>query len=206
MGFIRFLRLAVEIVCFLTLLVLGGAWAITGNGAYEPWTYIVGLVFVGIEIWRKFSSHREEERRVAEEALTFLHNEGLFYTPYHYEKPLDCYESADKIRDKLVEQSGKVSKRSKVFSFLDQIREHCQVFRRTLQDKELVIHDGTGWKNASFEVTSAQMGDFYKLIKMLRMDCHPHIRSLAKNYGYQLHGELKKEMDSLLKQSDNEGS
>ena len=197
MGRIRFSRLMVEIMCLLTLLVLGGAWAITGNGAYEPLTYLVGLVLVVLEIiWREFFPRREEERKVADEALTFLHNEGLFYAPYHYEEPLDCYESADKIRDELVKQSKKVSKHSKVFSSLDQMREHCKVFMRTLKDKGLVVHDGKGWNSAPFEVTSAQMDDFYKLIRMLRMDCYPYIRSLAKNYGCQPHGELKTAMDS----------
>jgi pimeloyl-ACP methyl ester carboxylesterase len=149
---------------------------------------------------------REEERKVADEALTFLHNEGLFYAPYHYEEPLDCYESADKIRDELVKQSKKVSKDSKVFLSLDQIREHCKMFMRTLKDKSLVVHDGKGLKSAPFEVTSAQMDDFYKLIGRLRMDCHPHIRSLAENYGCRLSGELKKAMDRLEKQSDTEGA
>ena len=59
-----------------------------------------------------------DERKLAEEAVTYLENQGVLYAPFEWEHPKDAYDSAGSMRtelttlmQKLPRRSAKVSKR-----------------------------------------------------------------------------------------------
>jgi hypothetical protein len=73
-----------EIIAFLATTVLAILWVRDPGGNYEPWTVICGVLFTGIELYRRFPTRSEGgSKRVSkpEELAHWIQKHGV-------EKPL----------------------------------------------------------------------------------------------------------------------
>jgi hypothetical protein len=50
--------IALEILMFAASALLGLLWVLDPDGPFEPWTYLCGIVGIGIELYRRYRSPR----------------------------------------------------------------------------------------------------------------------------------------------------
>ncbi len=67
------LLLIVEIIAFFAIVLLAVLWIRDSGGNYEPWTVVCGVVFVGIEIYRRYTKHYPNEHAPKSKKETLIH-------------------------------------------------------------------------------------------------------------------------------------
>lgn len=125
------------------------------------------------------------ERNFAKRTITFLENEGLLYIAFEFERPEDCYNSADKIRDGLTTRMEEIERETEVFKNADEIRKACADFMRNLQ-REKIDRIAVDYK-----LKQNQRDFFHQSLIGLRVKCGLHIAFLSASYGIDLDERLE---------------
>ncbi len=82
-----------------------------------------------------------DERKVAQEAVSFLEDRRVLFVPHEAELPHHCVESVEGIRVKLTELIGRLTGASILQTALRHMRAACREFlSRVVQDERYVIN------------------------------------------------------------------
>jgi len=125
-----------------------------------------------------------DERKIAEELVTYLENQGLFYAPFEWEHPKDCYNSADRVRDEITATMQKLRRRMAAFHRSEAIRVALREFQRTLREGEL--HE----LESKSSMNNDQIAAFDSALIRLRRSAGAQIASLVGIYGLSVYWEL----------------
>jgi uncharacterized protein DUF6650 len=125
-----------------------------------------------------------DERKLAEEVITYIENKGLFYAPFEWEHPLDSYNSASAIRDELTEMMKRLRRKKELFQQLEIIRNSVREFQRSLRKQSLEsIPSKTQMNNDQIKHFDGSLVD-------LRRHCGSQIAIIAVKYGLDVYAEL----------------
>ncbi len=127
---------------------------------------------------------RPDVRRIVEEAVTYIENQGIFYAPHEWEHPKDTYDSAEKVRDKLTEIMQKMPRKEEEYQQLEKIRNALRTFQRTL--RKLNLQDTP----SKTEMSNEQVFLYDEAINELRYTTGSELAPLAITYELDVYSEL----------------
>ena len=125
-----------------------------------------------------------DERKIAEEVLTYIENKGIFYSGFQWEHPRDCYQSAETARNDLTNLMQKLLRNMEVFKCCEIIRDSLRQFQRSLRELSL------DKKESKTDMNNKEVADFDKSLVKLRISSGEQIAHLAVSYGLDVHAEL----------------
>jgi hypothetical protein len=125
-----------------------------------------------------------DERKIAEEAVTYIENQGIFYAPFEWEHPRDTYRSADNARSEITGLMQKLLRRMDTFKQLELIRDALREFQRDLRRLQL---DDVPSKS---EMTNAQVTAYDSALTKLRRISGAQIGYFAALYQLDVSDEL----------------
>jgi hypothetical protein len=125
-----------------------------------------------------------DERKIAEEILTYIENKGIFYAGFEWEHPRDCYVSAEATRNDLTSLMQKLRRKMEVFKCCEIIRDSVREFQRSLRKLSL------DKKESKSDMNNKEVEDFDKTLVKLRITSGEQIAHIAVSYGLDIHSEL----------------
>ncbi len=125
-----------------------------------------------------------DERKIAEEIVTYIENKGLFYAPFEWEHPEECFTAAATARDGLTELMQRLNRDMKVFEHAESIRDSLRNFQRALKKLSLDT------KHSKSDMSNDQITAFDKELVQLRTLCGAHLAWIAATYQLDVHSEL----------------
>jgi len=102
------------------------------------------------------------ERKIAEEVITYLENQGIFSSPFEWEHPKETYSSAGMVRTELTNYMQKLNRNMESFECFDSIRAELKEFQRDLRAQRL-----SGLESKS-EMTNEQVAEYDRRLVRLR--------------------------------------
>ena len=125
-----------------------------------------------------------DERKIVEEAVTYIENQGIFYAPFEWEHPAGTYASADKARSDITVLMQKLLRGMDAFARLEVIRDALRDFQRAVRRLHL---DKVPSKS---EMTNEQVTAYDTALIMLRRISGAQIACLAALYKLDVFDEL----------------
>lgn len=125
-----------------------------------------------------------DECKIAEEAVTYIENQGIFYAPFEWEHPKNTYVSAHNARVDITALMQKLMRRMEAFGRLEIIRNALRDFQRQLRALHL---DETSSKT---DMTNQQVADYDSALVRLRKVTGTQVACIAATYRLDVSSEL----------------
>jgi hypothetical protein len=124
------------------------------------------------------------ERKICEEVVTFLEDQGIFHSPFQWEHPKETYSAAGNVRSQLTVHMQKLNRDMGSFEHLDAIRQGLQTFQRELRALKLSTTESKS------EMTNEQVTEYDRRLINLRNTASYRIGLVAGQCGFSIGEEL----------------
>lgn len=124
------------------------------------------------------------ERKICEEVVTYLEDQGIFHSPRKWEHPKETYSAAASVRSELTIYMKKLNRDMSSFEHLDAIRQGLQTFQREVRTLELSTTESKS------EMTNEQVMDYDGRLINLRNTASYRIALIAARCKFSIRDEL----------------
>ncbi len=140
----------------------------------------ISIAGVGSLSW----SPSANERKICEEAATYLEDQGIFHSPFEWEHPKETYSAAGNVRTQLTVHMQKLNRDMGSFEHFDAIRQSLQTFQRELRALKLSTIESKS------EMTNEQVTDYDRRLINLRNTASYRIALVAAQCKFSIRDEL----------------
>ena len=140
----------------------------------------VSIAGVGSLSW----AAEPNERKIAEEVITYLEDQGIFSSPFEGEHPKETYASAGTVRTGLTAYMQKLNRNMESFEHFDFIRAELKQFQRDLRAQRLSGLESKG------EMTNEQVAEYDRRLVQLRNSVSLRAALVAIACKFSLSNEL----------------
>lgn len=125
-----------------------------------------------------------DEKKIVQEVITYIENQGIFYAAFEWEHPKNTYEEAAKARDRITLHMQSLVREMETFAYLDAIRNALRDFQRQLRRLHL------SQIPSKSEMTNEQVAAYDSALIAFRQIAGAQIACLAVKYKIDVFDEL----------------
>jgi hypothetical protein len=102
------------------------------------------------------------ERKISEEVITYIEDQGIFSSPFEWEHPKETYVAAGTVRTQLTAYMQKLNRDMESFAHFDTVRKALQAFQRDLRTQ------GLSTTESKSEMSNEQVAEYDQRLVRLR--------------------------------------